>query len=88
MIQPLKPGIERTKVIHGAKKVVGAELHLFSEAKTRIDICMDSTQPPLEISIEPTRRSLVEVKRKGLQLRYLTEITNFINRSYSSVLVS
>lgn len=76
MILPLNPGIERTRVIHGAEKVVGAELHLFSEAKTRIDICMDSTQPPLAISIEPTRRSLVEVKRKGLQLRYLTEITN------------
>ncbi|MGA9841994.1 MAG: HAMP domain-containing sensor histidine kinase [Nitrososphaeraceae archaeon] len=76
MIQPLDPDVERTEVIHGAENVVDAELHFFSEAETRIDICMDSTRPTLAISIEPTTSSFIEAKRKGLQLRYLTEITN------------
>jgi two-component system sensor histidine kinase VicK len=76
LIQPLNPDVERTEVIHGAENVVDAELHFFSEAETRIDIYMDSTRPPLAITIEPTRSSFIGAKRKGLQLRYLTEITN------------
>ena len=76
MIQPLNPDIERTEVIHGSENVIGTELHFFSEAKTRIHTCMDSTRPELAIAIEPIRKSFVEAKRNGVQLRYLTEITN------------
>ena len=75
MIQP-NPDIERTEVIHGSERVIGTELHFFSEAKTRIDTCMDSTRSTLAIGIEPIRKSFVEAKRSGVQLRYLTEITN------------
>ena len=76
MIQPLNLNIERTEVIHGSESVIGTELHFFSEAKTRIDTYMDSTRPALAIGIEPIRKSFAEAKRNGVQLRYLTEITN------------
>ncbi|MGA8081838.1 MAG: hypothetical protein WB988_08235, partial [Candidatus Nitrosopolaris sp.] len=75
MIEPVSDD-ERTEVIHGIERVIGTELHFFSEAKTRIDTCMDSTRPTLAIGIEPIRKSFVEAKRNGVHLRYLTEITN------------
>ena len=76
MKQPVNPDNERTEVIHGSERVIGTELHFFSKAKTRIDTCMDSTRPTLAIGIESIRKSFVEAKRNGVQLRYLTEITN------------
>jgi two-component system sensor histidine kinase VicK len=76
LIQPLSSNIERTEVIHGSESVIGTELHFFSEAKTRIDTCMDSTRPTLAIGIEPIRKSFAEAKKNGVHLRYLTEITN------------
>ena len=76
MIQPVNPDNERTEVIHGGERVIGTELRFLSEAKTKIDTCMDSTRPTLAIGIESIRKSFVEAKRNGVQLRYLTEITN------------
>jgi two-component system, OmpR family, sensor histidine kinase VicK len=74
--EPSKTGVERTEVIHGSERVIGTELRFFSEARSRIDTCMDSTRPTLAIELEPIRRSFIEAKRNGVQLRYLTEITN------------
>ena len=67
---------KRTEVLYGTDNVISAELRLFAEAKNRIDTCMDYTRPTLAIGIEPIRKSFVEAKSKGVQLRYLTEITN------------
>jgi two-component system, OmpR family, sensor histidine kinase VicK len=78
---------ERTEVFYGTDNVMNNELHFFSEAKTRIDTCMDHTRPALAIGIEAIRKSFVERKRKGVQLRYLTEITNE-NISYCKELMS
>ena len=68
--------IERTDVLYGSENVICAELRFFSEAKSRIDTCMDYTRPPLAIEIESIRKSFVEAKSKAVQLRYLTEIRN------------
>jgi hypothetical protein len=67
---------ERTEVLYGTDNVINNELRFFSETKIRIDTCMDSTRPALAIGTEAIRKSFVEAKRKGVQLRYLTEITN------------
>ena len=68
--------IERTEVLYGTDNVINNELRFFSEAKTRIDTCMDYSRPALAIGIEAIRKSFLEAKRKGVYLRYLTEITN------------
>jgi two-component system, OmpR family, sensor histidine kinase VicK len=78
---------ERTEVLYGTDNVINNELRFFSETKTRIDTCMDYTRPALAIGIEAIRKSFVEAKRKGVQLRYLTEITNE-NISYCKKLIS
>lgn len=68
--------IEKTEVMYGTENVIDTEVRFFSEAKTRIDTCMDRTRPQLAIGIEAIRMSFVKAKSKSVQLRYLTEITN------------
>jgi signal transduction histidine kinase len=68
--------IENTEVLYGTDNVMSAELRFFSQAKTRIDTCMDYTRPLLAIGIEQIRSSFGNAKTKGVKLRYLTEITN------------
>ena len=36
---------------------------------------MDNSRPSLAIGIEPIRNSFLDAKRRGVELRYLTEIT-------------
>ena len=78
---------ERTEILYGTDNVINNELRFFSETKTRIDTYMDYTRPALAIGTEAIRKSLVEAKRKGVQLRYLTEITND-NLSYCKEIMS
>jgi signal transduction histidine kinase/sugar-specific transcriptional regulator TrmB len=78
---------ERTEVLYGTDNVINNELRFFSETKTRIDTCMDYTRPALAIGTEAIRKSFVEAKRKGVLLRYLTEITND-NLSYCKQIMS
>src|SRR5215472_723236 len=78
---------ERTEVLYGTDNVIDNELRFFSEAKTRIDTCMDYSRPALAIGIEAIRKSFLEAKRKGVYLRYLTEITND-NLSYCKEIMS
>jgi two-component system, OmpR family, sensor histidine kinase VicK len=78
---------ERTEVLYGTDNVISNELRFFSETKTRIDTCMDYTQPALAIGTEAIRKSFVEAKRKGVQLRYLTEISND-NLSYCKEIIT
>jgi len=78
---------ERTVVLYGTDNVITNELRFFSETKTRIDTCMDYTRPALAIGTEAIRKSFVEAKRKGVRLRYLTEITND-NLSYCKEIMS
>ncbi len=71
--------IERTEVLYGTDNIISTELRFFSETKIRIDTCMDYTRPALAIGAEAIRKSVVEAKRKGVQLRYLTEIRRLSN---------
>ncbi|MGB8035382.1 MAG: hypothetical protein WCF03_16340 [Nitrososphaeraceae archaeon] len=37
---------------------------------------MNYTRPPLAITIEPIRSAFINAKKRGIKIRYLTEITN------------
>ena len=66
---------ERNEIVYGQENVVNQELGFFSNSKNRIDTCMDSSRPSLAIGIEPIKKSFLDAKRRGVELRYLTEIT-------------
>ena len=50
----------------------------MSKSKNTVNVCVDSTRPPLAILIEPTKKSFLDAKSRSKRLRYLTEITKII----------
>ena len=63
-----------TQIIHGEKNVVNTLLQTISNAKYKVDACVDYTRPYLAIHIKELREVLLTAKKRGIKLRYLTEI--------------
>jgi len=65
---------ERTEIIRGRENVRDAGLKFISNAKTKIDACVDNTRPALALDIGSISKSLADVKaRNGIRaptLRY------------------
>ena len=66
---------DRNELVYGEENVVNEELQFLSGSKNRIDTCMDNSRPSLATGIESIKNSFLEAKRRGVELRYLTEIT-------------
>jgi signal transduction histidine kinase len=62
--------------LYGADNVIEAELEFFAKSNKYIDTCMNYTRPSLAVLLEPIRKAFLEAKRRGVRLRYLTEITS------------
>jgi two-component system, OmpR family, sensor histidine kinase VicK len=74
-------------VLYGIDNVITGEIQFFSNPEIKqIDTCMNYTRPPLAITIEPIRSAFIDAKKRGVKLRYLTEITND-NISYCKKLI-
>ena len=65
-----------TRVIYGMQNVLEAETGLFQKAKDRIDTCMNYTRPPLAISLPQITNAFLDAKKRGVKLRYITEINH------------
>ena len=77
---------ERTEVLYGEQNVVNTVLQFTSRAKSRIDACVDYTRPSLAVEIEEPRKAFLDAKRRGVKLRYVTEINEF-NVGYCKELI-
>jgi phosphatidylserine/phosphatidylglycerophosphate/cardiolipin synthase-like enzyme len=74
-------------IIYGIDNVINTQLELISDARHRLDICMDLTQPHLVVESRQLRQRFLDNKTKGIKLRILTEI-NKDNLYYSKELLS
>ena len=79
-------GGERTEVLHGTSNVIDKEVQFLSNARFRIDTCMEHTRPSLAFRIESIRKSFLDAKKRHVKLRYITEITTE-NMSYCKELM-
>ncbi len=68
-------GITTTKIIHETTAVVDAVVALFSKTKNKADTYMNFTRPPLAIGFEPIKEAFLDARKRGVHLRYVTEIT-------------
>jgi phospho-acceptor domain-containing protein len=66
---------ERTEVLHGQQNVINTVLQFTSNAKSRIDACVDYSRPSLAIEIEHLKKAFLDAKSGGVKLRYVTEVT-------------
>jgi signal transduction histidine kinase len=67
--------VEGTKVLHGPDKVIDIALQFAFNAKDKIDACMDHTRPSLIVEIKELKKAFHDAKKRGVKLRYITEIT-------------
>jgi two-component system sensor histidine kinase VicK len=67
---------ERTEVLHGKHNLVNTVLQFTSNAKSRIDACIDYSRPSLAIEIEQLKKAFLAAKNRGVKLRYVTEVTD------------
>ncbi len=65
----------RTDIIHGIDNVVNTVSQFISNTKYKIDVCVDYTRPYLAIEINQLRDAFLDAKKRGIKIRYLTEIT-------------
>ena len=86
MTHRLKSHDGTTRVIHGTKEVVDAEVAFFYSINKKADTYMNYTRPPLAIGLDPVRNAFLDAKNRGVHLRYLTEITKD-NLSYCKELL-
>jgi hypothetical protein len=62
-------------IIYGTDNVMNAQLELTSNARHRLDICINNTQPHIAVESRQLKQILIDNKSKEIKLRYLTEIT-------------
>ena len=60
---------------YGGETAINLVLHFLSETNKTIDACVDNTRPSLAIDILVLRKAFVDAKKRGVKLRYVTEIT-------------
>jgi hypothetical protein len=65
---------QRTEILTGEQNVVNTVLRFVSNAKNRIDACIDSSRPSLAIETEILKKAFLDAMNRGVKLRYVTEI--------------
>jgi len=63
-----------TEVLRGGEQTTQRVVSFFSNAQ-RVDACADSMAPSIAMGVDPIRKSYEDLKRRGVRVRWLTEIT-------------
>src|SRR5919202_5339865 len=66
---------QTTKTLEGDRNVIKTILQFVSNTKVRIDACIDYSRPSLAIEFKRLKKAFLDAKRRGVKLRYVTEIT-------------
>jgi two-component system, OmpR family, sensor histidine kinase VicK len=66
---------ESTEVLYGNENIQRRVLEAFSRVKEGLDGCTDPTDMALNVRFESIWNGFVELKRKGVRLRSITEVT-------------
>jgi hypothetical protein len=66
--------VEITEIISGDNNVLDTFLNFVYKANSRIDACVDYIRPALAINIEKINNSILDAKRRGIEIRCITEI--------------
>jgi two-component system, OmpR family, sensor histidine kinase VicK len=78
---------EKTDVYYNPYNVINTVIDFVDKANERIDACVDYTRPSLLFDIEVLKKTFIDAKKRGIKLRYVTEITSE-NMSYCKELIS
>ena len=65
-----------TRVFYG-EEATNKSLEVFSNIKDKFDACGDPISPSVCMGFEPLKRAYLDLKRRGIKIRFITEITSF-----------
>jgi hypothetical protein len=66
---------ETTEVLYGNENIQRRVLEAFSRVKEGIDGCTDPTDMALNVRFESIWNGFVQLKKRGMRLRSITEVT-------------
>jgi two-component system sensor histidine kinase VicK len=66
---------EKTEVLYGEDNTVDRLLQTFSNTKSTWNVCANSIGPSISMGVEPIKRGMIDLKERGIRIRYATEIT-------------
>lgn len=67
--------IEGVEVIHGLENIIRLIVQSTNSVKESLDICADHTWPKVQIETEPITQAYIALKKRGIRIRFITEIT-------------
>ncbi|HEX6670716.1 MAG TPA: HAMP domain-containing sensor histidine kinase [Nitrososphaeraceae archaeon] len=68
---------QRIKIVHGLQNIIKSQSQLFENTKIKVDNCINYDNLTSSISLvelESIKESIIEAKKRGLTIRYITEI--------------
>ena len=65
-----------TQVLYG-DETTNKALEVFYNTKNKFDACGDSISPSVCMGFEPLKRAYLDFKRRGIKIRFITEINSF-----------
>jgi two-component system, OmpR family, sensor histidine kinase VicK len=69
------PQPDKTEVLHGNDIIIKKTLETFSWTKKSMDGALDKDGPAVHVLYEPIWNGLVSLKKKGIKIRCITEVT-------------
>ncbi|HEX2556691.1 MAG TPA: hypothetical protein VHK86_00075, partial [Nitrososphaera sp.] len=67
---------EKTEVWQGVEDVVGKSLQVLNKIQKTCNLCTDSNGPSVILSNEVIARAYHDLKKRGIKVRFITEITS------------
>ena len=65
----------KIEVLYSNENIQKRTLEIFSRVKESLDGCDDSTEMPMNVKYEDIWNGYVQLKKNGMRLRAITEIT-------------
>ena len=80
-------GKKVTKVFSGVETVINTIIEFLDQTDKEVNACVDQTRPILTLDTSVLKQAFLRTKKRGVKLRYITEITKD-NLSYCKQLLT
>ncbi|MDQ3835696.1 MAG: HAMP domain-containing histidine kinase [Thermoproteota archaeon] len=67
---------DKTEVFQGEENAMNILLQTMSNVQKEAFVCADSNSPAFSMGVEPIKKGYIEFKRRGVKVRFITEITS------------
>ena len=73
-LRPIKSE-NNTRVFTGVETVINTIIEFLDQTNNEVYICVDQTRPILTLNTATLKEAFIRAKKRGVKLRYITEIT-------------